>query len=84
MPVCDQCGNDYPKAFQMIQAGRTWTFDSFECAIEATAPRCAHCNCRIIGHGVEQGETIFCCEHCLEHAEMKAQGGQQGGQAAHD
>ena len=28
MPTCDQCGNDYDKAFQITEAGRTMTFDS--------------------------------------------------------
>jgi hypothetical protein len=32
------------------------------------APRCAHCNCRIIGHGVDEGGKIFCCSHCARHA----------------
>jgi hypothetical protein len=64
MAVCDVCGNDYDKSFEVTKAGETHTFDSFECAIEALAPRCAHCNCRIIGHGVESGDSIFCCAHC--------------------
>lgn len=45
MAVCDVCGNDYDKAFQVMRAGKTMTFDSFECAIQAMAPRCAHCQC---------------------------------------
>jgi hypothetical protein len=64
MPVCETCGNDYDKAFQIMQAGRTHTFDSFECAIQALAPTCAHCGCRIVGHGVEQNGAIYCCAHC--------------------
>jgi hypothetical protein len=45
------------------------TFDSFECAITALAPTCAHCGCRVIGHGVEIGTgEIFCCAHCADHA----------------
>jgi hypothetical protein len=64
MAVCDVCGNDYDKSFEVTRAGETHTFDSFECAIEALAPRCAHCNCRIIGHGVESGDSIFCCANC--------------------
>ena len=35
MAICDVCGNDYDKAFQVTQAGKTMTFDSFECAIHA-------------------------------------------------
>ena len=64
MARCDQCGNDYDKAFVVNMAGRSHTFDSFECAIQMLAPVCAHCGCRIVGHGVEQEETIYCCAHC--------------------
>ena len=62
--ICDVCGNDYDKAFQVVGLGRTMTFDSFECAIQALAPTCGHCGCRIIGHGVEAKGEIFCCAHC--------------------
>jgi hypothetical protein len=64
MAKCDCCGNDYAKAFQVTMAGQTYTFDSFECAIHMLAPNCDHCGCRIIGHGVEAGERIFCCANC--------------------
>ncbi len=54
MAKCEVCGNDYDKAFTVTAAGRTHTFDSFECAIHALAPACTHCGCKVIGHGVEQ------------------------------
>jgi nitrite reductase/ring-hydroxylating ferredoxin subunit len=63
MGKCAQCGNDYDKSFEVKMGGRTMIFDSFECAIQALAPVCPHCGCRIIGHGVEHGDTIFCCVH---------------------
>jgi hypothetical protein len=56
------------KAFQVTVQGRTGTFDSFECAIHATAPRCARCGCKVVGHGVEVGDQVFCCAHCSQHA----------------
>lgn len=68
MATCDTCGNDYDKAFTLTQGERSGTFDSFECAAHAMAPTCAHCGCRIIGHGVEAGDTIYCCAHCAAHA----------------
>ena len=68
MARCDQCGNDYDKAFQVVMGDRRMTFDSFECAIEMAAPRCEHCDCRVIGHGVEQDGRMFCCAHCASHA----------------
>jgi hypothetical protein len=64
MPQCDVCGNDYDKTIVVTQGPRSMTFDSFECAIEAMAPRCAHCGCRIVGHGVETKDQTFCCAHC--------------------
>ncbi len=45
MAKCDVCGNEYDKTFQITAAGRTSTFDSFECATHALAPVCAHCHC---------------------------------------
>lgn len=68
MPKCDSCGNNYDKAFQITMAGESFTFDSFECAIHKLAPSCAHCGCRIIGHGIEGEGRIFCCAHCASHA----------------
>lgn len=64
MATCEVCGNDYDKAFEVRKDGEEHTFDSFECAIHALAPSCAHCSCRIIGHGVEAGGQIYCCAHC--------------------
>ena len=43
MARCSQCGNDYDKSFEILIGGETHIFDSFECAIEKLAPRCAHC-----------------------------------------
>ena len=68
MARCDVCGNDYDRAFQVTMEGRIRTFDSFECAIHACAPECAHCACKIIGHGVQVGQQLFCCAHCAKQA----------------
>jgi hypothetical protein len=72
MMNCEVCGNSYDKAFQVVAAGATHTFDSFECAIQAMAPRCDHCGCRVIGHGVEAGNKIFCCAHCAHAAGVQS------------
>ena len=71
MARCDVCGNDYDKAFRVTQRDRTMTFDNFECAIQGMAPTCAHCDCRVIGHGVEVKDKIYCCAHCAKHAGAK-------------
>jgi hypothetical protein len=66
MARCEQCGNDYDKSFEVTMAGRKHTFDSFECAITSLAPFCSHCQCRIVGHGMEVDGQYFCCAHCAE------------------
>jgi Rieske Fe-S protein len=68
MATCEVCGNDYELSFQVVTAGRTHTFDSFECAIHKLAPVCEHCGCTVIGHGVEANGSFYCCAHCA-HAE---------------
>ncbi len=68
MPKCDTCGNDYDRAMRITLNGRTHHFDCFECAIHKLAPRCGHCGCRVIGHGVQADDAVFCCDHCTrEH-----------------
>ena len=71
MAQCEVCGNDYDKAFEIRIGGATHVFDSFECAIHELAPTCAHCGCRVIGHGVEAGNEMFCCAHCARHVGVK-------------
>lgn len=64
MAKCNACGNQYDKSFDVVMGGKTYTFDSFECAIQTVAPRCEHCGVPIIGHGLEQNGRMFCCAHC--------------------
>ena len=68
MATCEVCGNQYDKSFEIDAAGKRHTFDSFECAIQALAPTCAHCSCRVIGHGIEAVGQVFCCAHCAKSA----------------
>ena len=71
MATCEVCGNTYDKSFEVVMAGKTHVFDSFECAIHALAPTCEHCGCRVIGHGMEADGTIYCCAHCAKHSGEK-------------
>lgn len=64
MEKCDCCGNHYDKSFELIIHGKSYMFDSFECAIWTVAPRCEHCGVPIIGHGMEKQGRMFCCAHC--------------------
>jgi hypothetical protein len=62
---CEVCGNEYEDSFTLTLAGETYVFDCFECAIHALAPTCAHCGCKVIGHGLSREGEIFCCAHCV-------------------
>jgi hypothetical protein len=66
MAQCEVCGNEYDKTMEITREGETHTFDSFECAIHGMAPTCAHCGCRVIGHGIEAGGSVYCCAHCAQ------------------
>lgn len=66
MARCEVCGNDYHMSFEVVTAGNRHVFDSFECAIHRLAPVCAHCGCRIVGHGIEAKDNFYCCANCAE------------------
>jgi hypothetical protein len=72
MPVCEFCGNDYDKTFDVVMGGVKHTFDSFECAIQTLAPLCSTCGVRIIGHGLEADGNFYCCDHCAEKGGVRA------------
>jgi hypothetical protein len=64
MAKCEHCGNDYDKTFEIRRDGKRHVFDSFECAIHVMAPECDRCGGKIIGHGVEAANTMYCCANC--------------------
>ena len=71
MAGCEVCGNDYEQSFEVRVAGAVHVFDNFECAIHRLAPRCEHCDCTIIGHGVQaDGRYYYCCASCAIAAGM--------------
>lgn len=71
MAQCEICGNDYDKSFEVHMGNKSHVFDCFECAIHALAPACKHCGCKIVGHGVEAGDRIYCCAHCADQAGVR-------------
>jgi hypothetical protein len=72
MMRCEVCGNEYDKPIEIVVNGDSHYFDCFECAIHALAPHCEHCDCTIIGHGVEVAGTFFCCAHCAHEKGVTA------------
>jgi hypothetical protein len=64
MARCNSCGNDYEASFDIRIDGKSYTFDCFECAIHKLAPICEACGCRVLGHGVQAGDSLFCSSHC--------------------
>lgn len=72
MARCEVCHNEYDRAFEVKMGGKTHVFDAFECAIHALAPTCTHCQCKIIGHGVEAGGKMYCCASCAHEQGVPA------------
>jgi hypothetical protein len=73
MARCEVCGNDYDKPITAsLSGGPARTFDSIECLAHALAPQCAHCGCRILGHGNEAQGKLYCCAHCARHSGEKS------------
>ncbi|SEK78824.1 hypothetical protein [Halomonas daqiaonensis] len=68
MSTCATCGNEYGDTFTVTKDGQSFDFDSFECAIHKLAPSCSQCGCRVVGHGVQHGDTVYCCAHCAKAA----------------
>lgn len=64
MGICDNCGNKYENTFTVVMRSKTFEFDCFECAIHLLAPKCKHCGTQIIGHGLEDEVSIYCCASC--------------------
>lgn len=73
MSQCEVCGNQYDKCFQVITANNvTYVFDSIECAVSVIAPQCHHCQCRILGHGLEANGNFYCCAQCAKMSGVTA------------
>jgi phage terminase large subunit GpA-like protein len=73
MLVCEVCGHTNTRCFEVRLGGKTHSFDSFECAIHALAPICAHCTCRIVGHALEVNGRTYCSAHCASERQEKKQ-----------
>lgn len=63
---CDNCGVNIEKDYILYINGTEFTFDSFECAINFVAPRCAHCNSIVMSHGIKAAGEIFCSNTCSQ------------------
>ena len=68
MARCETCGNEYPRPLTVTLDGRAHDFDSFECAIHALAPTCERCGTRILGHGAQNGDHLYCGANCARGA----------------
>ncbi|HVL36402.1 MAG TPA: hypothetical protein VM489_12095 [Burkholderiales bacterium] len=72
MRKCEVCGQETAVGLAVL-AGEDGprTFDTFECAIVALAPRCAHCGCRYIRHPVRAAGAAFCSKACAQYAGVR-------------
>jgi hypothetical protein len=69
MGRCATCDNEFEATFRVTTpTGDQFEFDSIECAATKIAPRCQHCGCVILGHGIQGGRHTFCCANCARKA----------------
>lgn len=68
MSKCETCGNPNGQFFEVVKDGKTRTFDSFDCAIEAMASPCENCGCLITGIDSVGVNARFCCSACQRQA----------------
>jgi hypothetical protein len=61
---CEVCGNSRGQCFEVRLGGERHIFDSFEFAMDALTPRCAHCGCSFVGHGLQFENAIYCSYQC--------------------
>lgn len=60
---CEVCGNA-DQCFEVRLGKDHHVFDSFECAMIALSPHCGYCDCKILGHSIVFGNTIYCSYQC--------------------
>lgn len=70
--ACATCGNTYDEPIVVELRGERLTFDCFECAIHRLAPTCPTCGCRVIGHGSQVDDTVYCCASCARRGRSEA------------
>ncbi len=73
MSRCEVCGNEFTKPVTVSWNGQQKTVDSFECAVQALAPRCDYCGQPVMNQSVQGEAPHYCCSVC----EQKATSGQQ-------
>jgi hypothetical protein len=66
--ICEVCGNEYDKPFQVWRNGRLMKFDRVDCAIQVMRPACAGCGAHIMGRGIEVDGEMFCSLGCADTA----------------
>lgn len=63
---CENCGFNIEKDYILFINGTEFTFDSFECAINFVAPRCAACNSIVLGRVVQERGDTYCSDKCSQ------------------
>ena len=68
MRKCDHCGSPKGNFFEVTKDGHSQIFDTFDCAIAATAEECRNCGCLITGKLLSSDSGSFCCQSCQDQA----------------
>jgi phage terminase large subunit GpA-like protein len=82
MSRCEVCGKEFTKPVTVEWNGEQKTVDSFECAVQALAPRCEHCGQPVMNQSIQDDAPFYCCSVCEQKAQQKAQPAAAGGPAS--
>lgn len=63
---CEKCGLNIEKDYILFINGKEFTFDSYDCAVNFVAPRCAHCNSIIAHREIKHREEAYCSQYCFK------------------
>jgi hypothetical protein len=64
--ICEVCGNEYDRPFQVWRNGRLMKFDRVDCAIQVMRPACAFCGAHEMSRGIEVDGEMFCSLGCAD------------------
>jgi hypothetical protein len=56
----------WPLLFSSRWRARGSDIRLYKCSggLNSRRPKCAHCGCKVFGHGVEADGVFYCCAHC--------------------
>lgn len=72
MMNCEVCGHEMSKLIMISWNGQKKSVDSFECAVQALAPRCDYCQQPVMNSSIQGNPPFYCCDACAQKAQQNS------------